>query len=139
METGLSLKLLERRPASVSGGQNQRACIARALSIEPDILFLDEPLTSLDAVTQNKITKLLCKIKKEYPVTIFLVTHDLGFVKNIGDTVAVMYLGRIVETAPVKTFFSNPDTHPILKWWLQWLWQVYLGMEHLILFLPLPL
>jgi len=112
METGLSLKLLERRPANVSGGQNQRACIARALSTEPDILFLDEPLTALDAVIQNKIIKLLCKIKKEYPVTSFLVTHDLGLVKDIGDTVAVMYLGRIVETAPVKTFFSDPDTQP---------------------------
>ena len=114
METGLSLKLFKRRPANVSGGQNQRACIARALSTEPDILFLDEPLTALDAVIQNKITKLLCKIKKEYPVTSFLVTHDLGLVKDIGDTVAVMYLGRIVETAPVKTFFSNP-CHPYSK------------------------
>ena len=114
LETGLSLKLLERRPLNVSGGQNQRACIARALSTEPDILFLDEPLTALDAVIQNKITKLLCKIKKDYPVTSFLVTHDLGLVKNIGDTVAVMYLGRIVETAPVKIFFSNPY-HPYSK------------------------
>ena len=114
LETGLSLKLLERRPANVSGGQNQRACIARALSTEPDILFLDEPLTALDAVIQNKITKLLCKIKKKYPVTSFLVTHDLGLVKNIGDTVAVMYLGKIVETAPVKIFFSNP-CHPYSK------------------------
>ena len=114
LETGLSLKLLERRPLNVSGGQNQRACIARALSTEPDILFLDEPLTALDAVIKKKIAKLFCKIKKEYPVTSFLITHDLGLVKNIGDTVAVIYLGRIVEKAPVKIFFSNP-CHPYSK------------------------
>jgi peptide/nickel transport system ATP-binding protein len=114
LETGLSLKLLERRPANVSGGQNQRACIARALSTEPEILFLDEPLTALDAVIQKKIAKLLCRIKKEYPFTSFLVTHDLSLVKSIGDRVAVIYLGIIVETAPVKIFFSNP-CHPYSK------------------------
>lgn len=114
LETGLSLKLLERHPSSVSGGQNQRACIARALSTKPDILFLDEPLTALDAVSRDKIAKLLCKIKKKYSAASLLITHDLGLVKNIGDTVAVMYLGRIVEQTPVETFFSNP-CHPYSK------------------------
>ena len=111
LETGLSSEVLQRRPSMVSGGQNQRACIARALSAKPNILFLDEPLTSLDAVIQGKVAKQLCRIQKEYSLTCFLVTHNLDLVKNIGTTVAVMYLGKIVEKAPVKTFFSQP-CHP---------------------------
>ena len=111
METGLSSELLHRRPSKASGGQNQRACIARALSTRPDILFLDEPLTSLDAVIQRQTVKLLCRMKEKYNITFFLVTHDLGLVKNIGTTVAVMYLGRIVEKAKTGAFFSRP-CHP---------------------------
>lgn len=63
-KTGLSYELLQRRPSEVSGGQNQRACIARALSIRPDILFLDEPLTALDAIVQKQVARLLCEMKK---------------------------------------------------------------------------
>jgi oligopeptide/dipeptide ABC transporter ATP-binding protein len=111
MQTGLSYELLQRRPSKVSGGQNQRACIARALSTKPDILFLDEPLTALDALTQSQVVNLLCRMKKEYDLTYFFITHDLGLAQKIGTTVAVMYLGRIVEKAQVDAFFSNP-CHP---------------------------
>ena len=110
-KTGLSYELLQRRPSEVSGGQNQRACIARALSIRPDILFLDEPLTALDAIVQKQVAKLLCEMKRDYDLTYFLITHDLSLVKEIGTTVAVMYSGRIVEKAPKEMFFSNP-CHP---------------------------
>ncbi len=111
IQTGLSSELLQRRPSSVSFGQSQRACIARALSTNPEILFLDEPLTALDAVIQGKIARLLLRIRNERSLTCLIITHDLAFVKNIGTMVAVMYLGRIVEKAPVEFFFNKP-CHP---------------------------
>ncbi|OEU51636.1 MAG: hypothetical protein BA861_11650 [Desulfobacterales bacterium S3730MH5] len=111
MQTGLSYELLQRRPFEVSGGQNQRACIARALSTKPDILFLDEPLTALDAIVQRQVARLLYVMKEDYSFTYFLITHDLGLVKRIGTTVAVMYLGKIVEKATKEDFFSSP-CHP---------------------------
>lgn len=110
-EVGLSYSLLQQRPRQASVGQNQRACIARALSTGPDLLFLDEPLSALDAVNQKEIAELLCRLKNRHSLTCFLIAHDLSLVKNIGTTVAVMYLGRIVEKAPVETFFSNA-CHP---------------------------
>jgi oligopeptide/dipeptide ABC transporter ATP-binding protein len=106
-ETGLPDFILEKKPGKVSVGQNQRACIARALSTRPDILFLDEPLSALDAVNRKEISELLFRLKESHGLTCFLITHDLGLVRNIGTTVAVMYLGRIVEKAPVKDFFSG--------------------------------
>ncbi len=108
---GLSEELLFRKPAQASGGQNQRACIGRALSTSPEILFLDEPLASLDPVVQRRVSDLLCRIKAEQDITFFMITHDLGLVKTIGSRVAVMYLGGIVETAPGEAFFSKP-MHP---------------------------
>jgi len=110
-ETGLSKELLGRRPSRVSGGECQRAAIARAMSTMPKILFLDEPLTALDALTGKQVTGLLVNMKKEYALTMILVSHDLGLVRDIGTGVGVMYFGRFVEIAPVKEFFSNP-LHP---------------------------
>ncbi len=105
-ETGLSGSIIERKPSKVSVGQNQRACIARALSTDPDILFLDEPLSALDAVNRKEIAEMLLRLKESHALTCFLITHDMSLVRNIGTTVAVMYLGTIVEKAPVKDFFS---------------------------------
>ena len=124
-QTGLSYSLLKRHPSEVSGGQNQRACIARALSTKPDMLFLDEPLTALDTVIRKEVADMLCRMKDEYNLTYFLITHDFGLVKKIGTTVAVMYMGRIVEKAPKDAFFSSPR-HPysqallssVLKPWI---------------------
>ena len=110
-ETGLPEFLLKRKPGKASTGQNQRACIARALSTEPDILFLDEPLSALDAINSKEIAELLVRLKKNHGLTCFLITHNLDLVKEIGTTVAVMYLGRIIEKAPVKDFFSTA-CHP---------------------------
>ncbi|MBT4485792.1 MAG: ABC transporter ATP-binding protein [Candidatus Latescibacteria bacterium] len=110
-QTNLSMDVLRRKPSKASDGQNQRACIARALSTRPEMLFLDEPLTTLDAITHKQVSELLCRVKEQYDLTFFLITHDLGLVKKIGTTVAVMYLGRIVEKAPVADFFSKP-LHP---------------------------
>lgn len=114
LQTGLSPDLLERRPFEVSGGQNQRACIARALSTRPAFLILDEPLTALDAIAQHRIVELLCQIKEKFRLTYFLITHDMALAREIGTVVAVMYLGTIVEKAPAQTFFSAP-CHPYAK------------------------
>jgi oligopeptide/dipeptide ABC transporter ATP-binding protein len=109
--TGLSLDLLHRRPGEVSGGQNQRACIARALSSDPSFLVLDEPLTALDAVSQSQVVTLLARIKEKTGLTYFLITHNLPLARRIGTHVAVMYAGTIVEQAPAESFFSAPR-HP---------------------------
>jgi peptide/nickel transport system ATP-binding protein len=110
-QAGLSYALLQRRPSQASGGQNQRVCIARALSTRPDLLFLDEPFSALDAIVQKEVARLLSRVKEEHHLTYLLITHDLPFVKCIGTTVAVMYLGRMVERAKGELFFSNP-CHP---------------------------
>lgn len=110
-EVGLPPALLRKHPAQVSVGQNQRACIARALSSMPDLLFLDEPLSALDWINQKEMIRLLCRLKSQHGLTCFMITHDLGLVKDIGTNVAVMYLGRIVEKAPVGSFFAAPR-HP---------------------------
>lgn len=113
-EVGLPHSLLSHFPRNASVGQNQRACIARALSVEPDYLFLDEPLSALDAVNQREISILLARLTTRHGLTCFLISHDLHLVKEIATTVAVMYMGRIVENAPVASFFTNP-THPYSK------------------------
>ncbi len=111
IRTGLEYELLDKRPLEVSTGQNQRACIARALSTAPEILFLDEPLSGIDPVIQGQIKRLLMDMKYQHDLTYFLISHDLDLVKRIGSTVAVMYFGRIVEQAPKDLFFSCP-LHP---------------------------
>ena len=111
VETGLTEELLRRLPSEVSGGENQRVCIARALSTRPDFLILDEPLTSLDAVIRKKTASLLRRMKEKYRFTCFMITHDMALVKTFGDRVGVMYLGRLVETAPKDVFLEKP-AHP---------------------------
>jgi oligopeptide/dipeptide ABC transporter ATP-binding protein len=110
-EVGLSPFLLLKKPGNASGGQNQRACIARALAGNPEILFLDEPLSALDTVNKKEIAYLLADLINGHGLTCFMITHDLGLVKYIGTTVGVMYLGQIVEKMPVSSFFSAPQ-HP---------------------------
>ncbi len=110
-DTGLSKDLLRRRPAQASGGQNQRVCIARSLATMPELLILDEPLTALDSLIKNRITDLLCRIKEKYPITFFIITHDMALVKAMATRVGVIYLGRILETAPKETILTAP-AHP---------------------------
>jgi oligopeptide/dipeptide ABC transporter ATP-binding protein len=113
-ETGLTDTILNRLPSKVSGGENQRICIARALSTQPDFLILDEPLTALDAVIRRQVAALLQRIKKTYKLTCFLITHDIPLVKSIGTRVGVMYLGRLVETCTKEQLFSEP-AHPYTR------------------------
>jgi oligopeptide/dipeptide ABC transporter ATP-binding protein len=102
---------LNNYPHEFSGGMKQRAIIAMALACNAEILIADEPTTALDVTIQAQIMKLLNEIKKENNTSILLITHDLALVSENSDNIAVMYSGRIVETAPNNEFFTNPR-HP---------------------------
>jgi oligopeptide/dipeptide ABC transporter ATP-binding protein len=99
---------LYRFPHSLSGGQKQRIGIARALALNPKFIVLDEPTSALDVSVQAKIITLLKRLQKEFNLTYFFITHDLSLVRNIADTVGVMYLGSIVEYSDVETLYTNP-------------------------------
>jgi oligopeptide/dipeptide ABC transporter ATP-binding protein len=98
-------------PHQLSGGQRQRVMIAMALALKPDILIADEPTTALDVTVQAQIMDLLADLQHETGMGLILITHDLGVVADVADRVAVMYAGRIVETAPLREIFHNPR-HP---------------------------
>ena len=98
-------------PHELSGGMRQRVMIAIALANEPDILIADEPTTALDVTIQAQILKVLRDLQKQRELTIVLITHDLGVVAGLADSVHVMYAGRAVETGPVVEIFHRPN-HP---------------------------
>ncbi|MEU6611259.1 ABC transporter ATP-binding protein [Streptomyces shenzhenensis] len=100
-----------RYPHELSGGQRQRVVIAGALVLEPELLVADEPVASLDASVRGEILALLLRLRTELGLAALVVTHDLGLAWNIADRVAVMYLGRIVETGPVEAVLTAPR-HP---------------------------
>lgn len=102
---------LEAYSYQLSGGLRQRAMIAMALSCHPTLLIADEPTTALDVTTQAQILDLLRQLQQEYGMAIMLITHDLGVVAEMADDVVVMYLGRVVEQAPVDEIFYAPK-HP---------------------------
>ncbi|MGW4895008.1 ABC transporter ATP-binding protein [Kitasatospora sp. NPDC004240] len=101
-------------PHQFSGGMRQRIMIAMALSMEPDLIIADEPTTALDVTVQAQVMDLLAELQAEYNMGLILITHDLGVVADVADKIAVMYAGRIVETAPVHELYSNP-AHPYTK------------------------
>ncbi|MFD6926125.1 ABC transporter ATP-binding protein [Streptomyces sp. NPDC059944] len=100
-----------RYPHELSGGQRQRVVIAGALVLEPELIVADEPVASLDASVRGEILALLLRLRDELGLSALVVTHDLGLAWNIADRVAVMYLGRIVETGPVEQVLTTPQ-HP---------------------------
>ncbi len=104
-------KRLESYPHEMSGGMRQRVMIAMALACKPELLIADEPTTALDVTIQAQILYLMNRLKKETGTAIMLITHDLGVVAEMADTVAVMYAGKIIEKASAASLFANP-LHP---------------------------
>ncbi|MFI2370979.1 ABC transporter ATP-binding protein [Streptomyces sp. NPDC018833] len=101
-------------PHQFSGGMRQRIMIAMALSLEPDLIIADEPTTALDVTVQAQVMDLLAELRRELDMGLVLITHDLGVVADVADRIAVMYAGRIVESAPVHDIYKAP-AHPYTK------------------------
>ncbi|WP_193103837.1 ABC transporter ATP-binding protein [Brachybacterium sp. FME24] len=111
---GDAQRRIDQYPHEFSGGMRQRAMIAMALSCEPEVLIADEPTTALDVTIQAQVLELMQELQAETGMAIVFITHDLAVVAGTCDEVAVMYLGRIVEQAPVRELFANPQ-HPYTR------------------------
>jgi oligopeptide/dipeptide ABC transporter ATP-binding protein len=105
---------IDRYPHELSGGQRQRVAIAAALSLDPDVLIADEPVSMLDVSMRGQILKLLLELRERMGITIVFITHNLAVAKQMADRIAVTYLGKVVETGDTKQIIDNPN-HPYTK------------------------
>jgi peptide/nickel transport system ATP-binding protein/oligopeptide transport system ATP-binding protein len=110
-QVGMTPDMEKRLPAAFSGGQRQRIGIARSLALEPDLLILDEPVSALDVSIRAQVVNLLTRLQKELDLTYLFIAHDLSVVRFMSHRVAVMYLGKIVETGERDDIYRNPQ-HP---------------------------
>ena len=113
-DVGLERDFYNRYPHEFSGGQRQRINLARALSINPDLVIADEPVSGLDMSVQAQILTLMDDLQEEYGLTYLFITHDLSVIRQVADRIAVMYVGDFVEKAPTSRLFSEPH-HPYTR------------------------
>ncbi|WP_228981849.1 ABC transporter ATP-binding protein [Streptomyces sp. DH12] len=109
-----ALERVDQYPHQFSGGMRQRIMIAMAMALEPALIIADEPTTALDVTVQAQVMELLAELRREMRMGLILITHDLGVVADVADRIAVMYAGRIVETAPVHDLYRAP-AHPYTR------------------------
>ena len=114
VQVGLAPEDGEKFPHQFSGGQRQRISIARALSSNPEFLVCDEPTSALDVSVQAQILNLMKRLQRDLGLTYLFISHNLAVVRQVSDTVGVMYLGRLMEIAPAETLFANPR-HPYTR------------------------
>ncbi|MBL4682641.1 MAG: ATP-binding cassette domain-containing protein [Pseudomonadales bacterium] len=111
---GLPARSISRYPFEFSGGQRQRICVARAIALNPKLIICDEPVSALDVSIQSQILNLLNDLQKEFNLSYLFIAHDLAVVKHISDRIAIMYLGKIVESGLGQEIYHNPQ-HPYTK------------------------
>ena len=106
---GLAERLENSYPHELDGGRRQRIGIARSLALNPEFIVLDEPVSALDVCIQAQILNLLNELQREFHYTYVFISHNLSVVKHVSDRIAVMYLGRILETGPTEEIFAHPQ------------------------------